>query len=231
MADRFPARRRLTCVTAVLALWWSGCGAPPIDRVTVQLAGFGAAILQPQAVTVGDVVPLRAEALSHERSGAAYKSEDRPQAFRWTSSDPAVLRLEPDGAAHALAAGTVTVWAETAGIRSDPLTIVVAPPGVHALTMTPPTARVPVNKGVDYEVVSVDAAGRPVAGVPVRVFTDAPAPIDKILPCVGPAENRTPCTARLSGRSPGTIALQAVTTTRYHQPTLEASATLTAVAP
>jgi hypothetical protein len=79
----------------------------------------------PTALAVGDSIQLTAELYAdgpgfplgpgHER---VYTSEERPGRFRWVSSDSLVLRIQPQGVAHALAPGEATVTAQVGDLVS-----------------------------------------------------------------------------------------------------------------
>jgi hypothetical protein len=147
----------------------------------------------PRALVVGQRVPL---------AGTAYSAtgDRRDDAVRWTSSAPAVARV--DGAwLVAAAPGRATLRAGAGEAGTDvPLTVL--PGRVAALSLAPSAATARTGDVLRFRVAARDAAGRPMPGVtPTWSISPGPGQIDPDGAFVGYEAGPYTVTATLGDRS------------------------------
>jgi hypothetical protein len=173
-------------------------GAPPVrERVVVRMVPGPAARVDvgavPRTLVVGQRVAL---------AGTAYSAigDRRDDAVRWTSSAPAVARV--DGAwLVATGAGRATLRA-AAGAAGEDVAVTVLAGRVASLAVTPPAATARTGDVLRFAAVARDAAGRALAGVtPTWTMSPGNGQIDPDGAFVGYAAGPYTVTATLGERS------------------------------
>jgi len=134
---------------------------PVIEEVTVRMLPGPATRIEigahPELLVPGQRFQLGAQVLT--ASG-----DLRDDAVAWTSSAPAVARVNRDGMLEARAAGKATVTATAGGVRaSAPVTVRATGPA--ALTIEPAAPRVRQGDVVRFAAVARDAGGKTIPGL------------------------------------------------------------------
>jgi hypothetical protein len=126
----------------------------PLDATRIELS------TRPGRLVVGSRLSL---------SGTAYSAQNdrRGDAVVFSSSNPRVLAVTPDGRVSALAPGRATV-AATAGGAATTLSVQVLPNTVSRLTVQPATPSVRTGDVVRFTAAAQGSGGRALEGVPVR---------------------------------------------------------------
>jgi len=127
--------------------------------VTVTLVPVAAVEVTPAHSTqyVGTSITLEAV----PRDSANNALTDRP--VTWTSDNPTVATVSPDGVVTAVAAGTAGIAASVEG-RSGMAVITVIPIPVARVTVSPPTVTLSVGATADLIATPRDSAGNALAG-------------------------------------------------------------------
>ena len=186
--------RTLLLPLGILIAALSGC----VDRTTtgatigfVELRGVGGS--WPFLIERGDSAAFYSEALHRGWAGPAisFSSLDRPERFRWHSSDSTVLSLDGRGVARAHAEGQATLWAEVDEMKSTEWSLTVIPAGMESFrleVMSPPDS----TAAVRVRVTAHTADGRALAGIPFLASLRQ-AGASPPLRCTPGTRNTTPC--------------------------------------
>jgi hypothetical protein len=126
----------------------------PLDAARIELS------TRPGRLVVGSRLSL---------SGTAYSAQNdrRGDAVAFSSSNPKVLAVTPDGRVSALAPGQATVTAKAGGAATT-LAVQVLPNTVSRLTVQPATRSVRTGDVVRFTAAAQGSGGRALEGVPVR---------------------------------------------------------------
>jgi hypothetical protein len=135
---------------------------------------FGDVVIQvlPEAAARIDIVPAPAKIVAGTRltlAGAAYSrhGDRRPDLVAFTSGNPRVASVTPDGRLHVLTPGRVTITAK-AGAATAQLPLQVVANTVARLAIEPATSSVRTGDVVHFAAVAKDVKGRVIQGVPVE---------------------------------------------------------------
>jgi hypothetical protein len=176
-------RIHVRCAGAIVALMLASCTWDRVMGFDRALRTEGGIIVSFRSsggdyqdyLPVGDTATLRATAFSNGWGARmlydSHASEAEARRFRWTSSDTTVATIGPTGLVTARRPGETRLT--VAGDRLDGFTLVLTVyPAVASLDIEPSTVDLEVAGGATLKVVARDAAGRPVAGVPI-IFTSS----------------------------------------------------------
>lgn len=134
---------------------------PVIERVEVSMVPGPAARIQLLPQIDKMIVGQRARLVASAWSAVGDRRDDRLQ---WTSSAPAVLRVDENGLVTAVAPGRATVTA-SAGSASERLAVQVVPDNLASLQVVPGTTTARTGDVIPFRLVARDAAGREVTGL------------------------------------------------------------------
>lgn len=81
----------------------------------------------------------------------------------WSSEDTALADVTPEGVVTAKAPGTVRIAASVAG-TSDVVTVIIVPPAVASVVVSPTSERVTVGGAVQFQATVLGASGQPLPG-------------------------------------------------------------------
>ncbi len=154
----------------------------PIDTVVVLPSHMNTA--------VGEPVFFRTLLLS----GEGHELEGRE--VLWTSSDPAIASIAPDGRVTPLQPGTVTLTASSEG-RSSTASLTVAPPAVAAIEVTPSRLEIELGANANLECFPLDSTGSRLEGYQVAWESENPSQVT------------VSDEGRVHGLSPGTTLVRA----------------------
>ena len=190
-------RTRMTFTLALLGAAWAGCTDSPTEpgpsavRVTVPF----------DSLMVGEAATLRADVL--DGSGAIMQDES----VSWTSDDPTVATVTPEGVVRGVGRGGATISASAEGIVENvTFDVVLRPVDLADLLANgvsfelDPSGYAPLSAQIRFEtldpaLVSLTVMGR-TAEANVEWSAEAPAS-EHVLPVLGP---RVPATSSRSGR-------------------------------
>lgn len=152
----------------------------------------------PSLIELGDSTAMYSEALGSGWSGPVilFGSEERPERFRWHSSDSTVLAVDGRGVVRARGLGEAAIHAEVDGAASNPWSLRVVVAGVASLRVVEvPERSLPSTRA--FEVTALDADGRSIPGIPfygtLMLPEGAPPLRCAGTPARGPSANITPC--------------------------------------
>ncbi|MEP6692942.1 MAG: Ig-like domain-containing protein, partial [Gemmatimonadaceae bacterium] len=130
------------------------------DSTTITVrTGITSTVVQPQSAT------LRAITNQQALTATAYLgATPTPGVFTWTSRNTAVATVSATGVVTAVANGTTYVVAVEAGGTKDSSLITVRQ-DVATLTISPPSATIPLGATQQFTVTATDAAGFPVTNL------------------------------------------------------------------
>lgn len=222
--------------------WFSGGGEGDVDSTGLVTAGyqgyirvfavaavrgtrpvFGQATIRVRPLPAARVElgPLLTRVLVGTRltlHGVAYSAQDdrRDDPVVFTSNNPRVATVTPDGRLHAVAPGRVTVTG-TAGKATGTLAFQVVPNTVTRMTLEPSEVSARTGDVIRFTVSARDAQGRPVRDFAVRWAVEAGpgvAQIDETGAFVAETPGRYTVTAQagtLSAEASVSVALRRVT--------------------
>jgi hypothetical protein len=161
-------------VTAVASV--PGDGRPVYGQAVVRILPLPAARIElasrPAKIVVGTRLTLSATAYSAQ-------NDIRYDPVTFTSSNPRIIRVAPDGRLTALAPGAATITAK-AGAASAAFPTVVVPVQVARLGIEPASPGVRTGDVVRFKAVATDGAGRSVSDVAVRWAIEGGAGVAQI---------------------------------------------------
>jgi hypothetical protein len=174
-------------------------GAAPIFEVVAVTVVPGPAArmaLSPSATRLVPGQRLRASARVYSASGD--RREDR---VTWTSSNPAVATVNPQGLVTAQRGGSATITATAGGISQRlPVTVTAAAPA--SLTITPAHSEARTGDVLRFIIAAKDAAGRAMTGLtPTWSFSPGQGQIDADGAFVGYEAGEYVVTASLGTRT------------------------------
>jgi hypothetical protein len=148
---------------------------PVVEKVRVRLVPGPAARVeiasQPARLVIGQRVRLAAEVFSA-------RNDRRDDAAAWSSSEPAVARIDAAGVLAALAPGRATITARAGAALRDFMVQVLLTP-VASVTVTPERTTVRTGDVVRLRAGAAARGGAPIAGVtPSWSFTPGPGRLD-----------------------------------------------------
>lgn len=136
--------------------------APKVERLEVRLVPGPAAriTLTPAARTlaVGHRVAFSAKSFS------AADDERHGDRFAWTSSAPAVARVDEFGVVTAVAAGTATITVTTGRARAE-MPVTVSGRRVESVAVSPGRTNARQGDVIRFTATATDAAGQPIPGL------------------------------------------------------------------
>jgi hypothetical protein len=207
------AQTRRLVVAAGAGLAVVGCCDGGVHSVELSLHPEAAVI--PSYMWLGDSVTVSAVAGTEPQQPCyrpLYTAADQPTRFSYHSADTAVATISSRGLLVAQSLGLTTLTAASAGVESEPLSVVVAP-AVARLQLTVPSSGVPVGDTLAVHIDALDGTGRVIQGAQVHYLLARP--LDSIATLVLPPRSTlplttvsTPLTLRLLGRRPGSAVLR-----------------------
>ena len=131
-------------------------------EITVAPRPVASVMVEPAAATLetGNTVQLRAQPRDAENNVLT----GRPVV--WTTSDTRIATVDEDGVVHGIAPGSATIFATSEGVRGE-ASIIVLPPPVASVAVTPATGSVQVGQTLRLAAFPLDRAGNPLQGRPV----------------------------------------------------------------
>ncbi len=138
----------------------------------------------PTPPTRVEVTPWVTKVLAGTRlslSGTAYSAQNdlTKQPVSFSSSNPKVVSVTPDGRLHAVAVGTATVTAKS-GSATTPISIQVLANTATRISLAPATTTVRTGDVVRFKADVRNSSNREVAGVPVRWSIDGGSGVAQI---------------------------------------------------
>lgn len=139
MSRRGGSRATVALILLSIAVACGGGGgepvAPPTPVEPLPVLTTLRVVLPSDSLVAGELLPASIIALDHKARPMVIAS------IAWTSSNPAVATVGPDGAIRGLTAGTTTIRAQVGQIAGEHLLIVAPPPPgplpVHTLDVAP----------------------------------------------------------------------------------------------
>lgn len=177
----------------------SAQGKTGTKTVTVTAVPLASITVTPtnNTITVGASLQLNATVRNAENSIVT----DR--LVTWSSTAPTIASVSQDGLVTGLAEGSsIGIRASVEGL-TDEVKVTVAPPAVHSVTVTPPSASLSVGGTRQYSATARDAGGNVIPGRTFTWSTGSPViasvSIDGLVTAVGPGS--TSVTAVTDGKS------------------------------
>ena len=138
-------------------------GKSGVGAITVSPAPVASVAVSPTSATliVGQTVQLEAQ----PRDASGRRLDGRT--VTWSTNRPDVATVTSTGIVAAVSPGTATITASSEG-RSATATVVVQPPAVSRLEVTPTSASVEVGSALRLSATAYDSRGNVIAGAQVR---------------------------------------------------------------
>ena len=138
-------------------------GKSGVGAITVAAAPVASVAMSPTSatLTVGETVQLGAQ----PRDASGRRLDGRT--VTWSTNRPDVATVTSTGIVAAVSPGTATITASSEG-RSGTATVVVQPPTVSRLEVTPTSASVEVGSALRLTATAYDSRGNIIAGAQVR---------------------------------------------------------------
>ena len=167
--DRLPSMHAVLqalgprCLVAAGEIRQALASSAPEDRAPSSIQVFGPEV----PLVAGDARPLRSDVW--DATGVFLPSAE----LEWSSSDPTVAVVTPEGVVQALRPGAVEITV-AAGGHEDTVAIVIEPPRVSRIQLTPATRTLLKGGSFEFEATCVDSAGQAIAAKGIDWVSEAP---------------------------------------------------------